>query len=405
MTEVDPKLQKIIKIDSIFTPAAPIDKKDLFAGRKDKIDKVIESICEKGCHAIMYGDRGVGKTSLANIINEYLPESWVVKVGCDTSDDFTTIWHKIFKRMTLSHEQEKPRIGFKAEKEKKTFTLNGLLPKDRAITPDDICRIFASVDKITILIIDEFDRIIDVKTKTHFADIIKAMSDNLPRVTMLLVGVALDVNELIGKHQSIERSLRQIFLPRMSREELNEIIDKGFSRLNIKIDVKIRDRITQLSQGFPHYTHLLAKYCAKQTIEHNRDNVLLADLKMAMEQAIEDAQESIKEAYRKATIATRKGMFEEVLLACSLAKEDAYGTFRVMDIKEPLTRITGIEQKITSFIYHIGKLSSGERESILERHGSPKRFRYRFKNPLLKPFIILKGISKNLIREDLFKII
>ena len=49
-----------------FTPGSPIDSTGLFCGRSKQTGMIIDSINFKGQHAILYGERGVGKTSLAN---------------------------------------------------------------------------------------------------------------------------------------------------------------------------------------------------------------------------------------------------------------------------------------------------------------------------------------------------
>jgi len=51
-----------------FTPGRPINKLDLLAGREEQISKVLEAVLSPGQHAAIYGERGVGKSSLANLI-------------------------------------------------------------------------------------------------------------------------------------------------------------------------------------------------------------------------------------------------------------------------------------------------------------------------------------------------
>src|SRR6266852_1744903 len=70
----------------LFRPKAPIDSDSLFAGRIAQISKLLEVLYSPGGHAILYGERGVGKTSLAKIIHERVvgPAKFikVLRVGC-----------------------------------------------------------------------------------------------------------------------------------------------------------------------------------------------------------------------------------------------------------------------------------------------------------------------------------
>jgi ABC-type transport system involved in cytochrome bd biosynthesis fused ATPase/permease subunit len=45
-----------------------VSNPDLFAGRKEQIDRVFGAVFSPGQHAAIYGERGVGKSSLATII-------------------------------------------------------------------------------------------------------------------------------------------------------------------------------------------------------------------------------------------------------------------------------------------------------------------------------------------------
>ena len=49
-----------------FSPGAPIDDLNLLAGRAKQIDQMLDAVLQRGQHAILYGERGVGKSSLAN---------------------------------------------------------------------------------------------------------------------------------------------------------------------------------------------------------------------------------------------------------------------------------------------------------------------------------------------------
>lgn len=59
----------------LFTPGTAIQEQELFAGRTEQIDKLAQRIRLAGSHAIIYGDRGVGKSSLVNIFRHIADES------------------------------------------------------------------------------------------------------------------------------------------------------------------------------------------------------------------------------------------------------------------------------------------------------------------------------------------
>lgn len=59
-------------LNAAFSPHAPIDAASLFRGRVEQIRDVADAMRAAGLHAVIYGDRGVGKTSLANIVDEFV---------------------------------------------------------------------------------------------------------------------------------------------------------------------------------------------------------------------------------------------------------------------------------------------------------------------------------------------
>src|SRR5439155_26663996 len=88
-----------LEAGTAFSPSAPIDERALFAGREKQITLVIDAINQKGQHVIVYGERGVGKTSLANVLKSFLAQPSSIacpRVNCDGSDSFETVWRKVF---------------------------------------------------------------------------------------------------------------------------------------------------------------------------------------------------------------------------------------------------------------------------------------------------------------------
>ena len=91
MTEPE-LLDRMRLVAEAFRPAAPIDRRGLFSGRADEIAELYSVVAQPGQHAVVYGERGVGKTSLAVVVAELLRGSGVPRrrATCDSSDDFSS---------------------------------------------------------------------------------------------------------------------------------------------------------------------------------------------------------------------------------------------------------------------------------------------------------------------------
>jgi hypothetical protein len=63
-----------------------------------------------------------------------------------------------------------------------------------------------------------------------------------------------------------------------------------------------------------------------------------------------------------------------------------------------LNAITGKHYEIYGFSQHLDKFSSEvSRGPALEKRGSKRCYRYRFVNPLLRPYAILKGMADGFV--------
>jgi len=386
------------EVQNVFTPAASIQSREFFTGRIPQLQLINETINEVGRHAIVFGERGVGKTSMANILSALFPNHAVARIACDSDDTYPTMWRKVFRQLQVNVKRR--GAGFIQVVAQDAIALADTIN----IEDIDVDRVVTTVEEIgaeLVVVLDEFERLRRDQPKRLVADTIKGLSDIGCGATVVIVGVARDVRELVGEHPSVERNLRQIRVPRMSKDELQEILRKGMKALEMTMEVGVQDRIVGLSQGFPHYTHLLGRYCALDAIELLNDRVTMADFELAVQAAIEDTQESIRSAYQLATMTARQQtIFPAVLLAAALAPEDEHGTFRAADMVDPLSNLLGKPYETAGFTYNLGKLTSLERGNVLERVGGTNP-RYRFANPLMKPYILMRAFDSGFITEEM----
>lgn len=83
----------------------------------------------------------------------------------------------------------------------------------------------------------------------------------------MLIGVADSVDELVHEHHSVERALVQVHLPRMSDDEVKEIVTKGLTKLMMTATDDALSEIADLSQGLPYVTHLLALHSTRSVLQ------------------------------------------------------------------------------------------------------------------------------------------
>ena len=397
--------QLTVRASQTFSPASPIRAVDVFAGRIDQLRAVVDAVNQPGQHALIYGERGVGKTSLANVTAELLAETGpspvvVPHVNCDAGDDFASIWRKICRRVSVSVERQAFGLSRRAGAE--LTSLADHLGDE--VTPERVLDVAELVTRTGefIPVVDEFDRVADADTVRQFTDTIKALSDQVERATVVLVGVADTVEELIAEHQSVERALVQVRMPRMSTEELAEIVRNGLAGLGMTAGETATGYMTALSQGLPHYTHLLGLHSARAAVDDGERHVRPGHVDVAINVAIANAQQTLQRTYHGATMSPRpESLYRQVLLACALAPADQLGYFAPADVRGPMTQIVGKPTGIAAYSRHLSDFCEAPRGPVLERIGSPRRYRFRFKNPLLQPFVIMQGLSEGLIGRDM----
>ena len=143
-----------------FRPAAPIDRRNLFAGRTTQIRELFDVVAQPGQHAVVYGERGVGKTSLVTVVAGMLRAGEVVsaRATCDRSDDFGAVWRKALDEIEITVAS--PGVGFAGPAKEAVKGASSLLP-DRDVTPNSVRRALKSLtgEKAIVVFVDEFDRL------------------------------------------------------------------------------------------------------------------------------------------------------------------------------------------------------------------------------------------------------
>lgn len=378
--------RKRFEVTQLFSPTEPVREADMFVGRTEHIRQVTQSILQAGQHIVVYGDPGVGKTSLVNVISNRIfgdiAELRFFKVRCLTGYDFVDIWGR---------------------------ALNSYKWEDGSDAVDDINStldaniILEIVSKFEIklrpvFVFDEFDRIVDEPSRLKLAETIKLLSDEAPRVTIMVVGVAKTVRGLISDHESIKRAIRQVLMPRMTPEEIRDIVRIRLDRAGIGIDEEAMKSIVWLAHGMPSSAHLLGMNAALAAIDRRTIQITEEIVIDALQSCLDAVDETTREAYSKATQSTRPGNYlKEVLLACAMTATDEFGRFTAAAVRKPISLILGRPRDIPDFNRQLKQFCTKERGHVLGREGTARNFHYKFCDPLMQSYVMIKGIKDNML--------
>ena len=223
-----------------FRPGAPLDDPFLFAGRRDQIIELAQNLHVEGVCPIIYGARGLGKTSLAlqvqriamgdvTLLEDYGERQWALGeddtylafyIPCsDSTRDTPSILQRVInslssittdesteptelvdlttqKRITLKIFQAETSRRYQVPKPSPTYDDLAL---DEKIL-DVASRLSEAYQQRVLIIIDELDVVRDTRGLASF--IKNASSTDLK---FLLVGIGQNVSSLLSDHQSIER--------------------------------------------------------------------------------------------------------------------------------------------------------------------------------------------------------
>lgn len=151
----------------------------------------------------------------------------------------------------------------------------------------------------------------------------------------------------------------------------------------------------------PYYVQMLGKHSSFNTVSERRLEIGTNDVEVAMDRFLADSSQSFQDDYQEATQSNQKdNLFRQVLLACALADTDDSGFFTPTDVIEPLTAILHKPKRHAHFERHLREFMSADRGEVLIRRGDERQYRYRFNDPMMQPYVIIKGIRDGMVDEQ-----
>ena len=227
------------KLAEVVTAARPIRSVQQLKGREEQLTTIDRALYAVGRHVFIFGDRGVGKSSLAATAAYQYQSSDAEPIFVSGSPDetFSSVIANIVvqalhrTRTEVVKEQKSFSIeyrGFKWSHGQEISTID-LVAQIRTV--GDAAELLKQIaekhsEKPTV-VLDEFDTIPSEQDRGKFAALLKQLGDQSINLKFLITGVGKSCHELLGAHQSAHRQLATIELNRLGWEGRREIVQEA----------------------------------------------------------------------------------------------------------------------------------------------------------------------------------
>lgn len=394
------------KLYSVVRPSEPIDANEFLFGRNDQVDVVEGALYAPGRHVFIYGDRGVGKSSLAHTVAFNMQEqSEPILVSCIPESTLERVIADAFReavsRMTDNRSEwaASVSVGYGATWVK--FEKKNQKDKNEQIEINDVSSAVYALGHLTkihsdvpYIVIDEFDRISSQEEKEKFGALLKQLGDKKSPVKLIFTGIGESLHDLLGGHASSSRQIHELRLEPLSWSGRYEIIDRAFSEFKLHAPDDVRFRIAGLSDGFPHYAHLICEKMLVCAYEERATEIDFGLFLRGLNSAVSSVAESLKKGYN---IATEGRSVDVAYVLWSVAdsadmqrkKSDVFISYSdVIDQlkrKKILNETEVNEKKFSRILASLGKADYGE--IVIPAFGDKRRGWYKFKESMVRGYV------------------
>jgi hypothetical protein len=375
------------RIEAAFTPNSAVTRRELFAGRTRALQQLLELAAQPGRHAVVFGERATGKTSLATIIPEFFDGAMgFVCVTAEAGDTFTTLWRRAAESVRMDMRRAERGLA-SSPYPSDTLTTIG---RDAEATVAEATALLSrlSAGAPAWVVFDAFERVSDGATRARMRELAEATATGAPGATMVFAGFGQAGDDLLAP----SASLVPVHVRRLTNDESVECVLRALRQASIAADDVVVERIAVLANGMPHAVQALTLGTAHDAASAGSGHLESLNLDAGMRAVLGSSPDEVREAYEQATVRARRGIYPEILLACALAPRDEHGNFSVADVCDAVTRI--VHREVRGLTNQVSALTETGRGAVLVKQGAAKTARYRFVDPRLEPYILMRGLEE-----------
>jgi energy-coupling factor transporter ATP-binding protein EcfA2 len=265
-----------------FNTAVPVSDRHGLAGRKKELARLIDAVVKQRKHALIYGARGSGKTSLARVFGDLADEAGCVALYGSASEGAGVdgLFRPFLDELPLQR-------GIAAT-----------IPADRPMSVQQVANLFVQgVNQRTLLIVDEFDRVAAERTRHEVATLLKLLTDMHSMVQIVLVGIAGNVDGLLAAHPSLRRHLFAQPVSPIERDELAGLLRLCAQQAGLSFEEEAVQTIVSAAIGSPYHARLFGMPAALAAEGAGRDRVTLADAQKGLAEALAEWSDLTPDVY------------------------------------------------------------------------------------------------------------
>lgn len=406
-----------------FLPSSELDDPERFAGRSKQVRELSDALNSKGTAPLIFGDRGLGKSSLAfqlrlismgnvELLHQLNAERLALPperhyltfyVTCtDSTRDFQGLLQALVnsaesienvvsdaganqlvdrvtrKKLTLKVVEVETTKKYEVERQRLSY--QDLNLEEKLVQLCDLLK--STYGQPVLFVIDELDRMVSTAGLASFLK--AASSDSLKFV---MVGIASNVSELLSDHQSLERQLLPVRVPLMTPTELGQIVVKAQRHLNNEgVDITFSEgaitRLASVASGFPWFVHVLGQQCLIDADEVSRSLIDKSHVNDAIKGIVDNRfAQQFSDMYQSAV---RDSPARETTLRAFAHWTDA--DIPTGEIYKTLSTHLAIKSGST----YRGHLCKPEFGNVLIVPAIQKRGLVRFRNEMFKTYVRLR---------------
>lgn len=377
-----------MRLRGAFTPSQPIVDGRMFAGRQGLLANMISSIEDRRLHLVLYGERGIGKTSLLHVLAEaaHSARYIVVYSSCGSASNFQDTFHAAAIEIPLLFHSS---FGPTTEEAEAGSSMADLLPDN--FSPRQFADVCAKLTGTRVLIfLDEFDRAESATFRRDVAELIKFLSDRSVRMQLVIGGVAADLAELVDHIPSIRRNILAVRVPQMSEQEVREMISTGERASGLKFDAAASDLVVRISRGWPYIAVLVCHNAGLSALDAEREIVLEEDVSAALDASALELRGRMSKAMTQQVdrlLGEDSGRALMLIAGAALSTGGEFGAADIESVSPQSTEAVAAKR--------IAEQLAGER-ILVERRGDPSLGRYGFIDEGLPPYLWFLGTQQAL---------